>query len=451
MSRLRAAKARKADVLDEMAAILDKAGAENRDLSEEEQAQYSECEAEEKRLSAQIEKYEKIEAERIAIGDAVAGREDPSVPVSVRITRDEHEDAEGNFRPYKRLGDQLVDVAAASQPVPRVSEKLQKLMRAGEEKRAVSGLSEGVGADGGYLVQTDFSTELLTLAHETGLLINRVRKFPISANSNGLVINGVNETSRAAGSRWGGVQVYWENEADEATASKPKFRRIEFKAQKLIGLCYATGELLEDAVAIGPVIQQAFGEEFGFVFDDSIVRGNGAGKPLGILNCPALVTVSAESGQVATTLNALNVIKMRSRLWSRSRANSVWLINQDIEPELMQLRITGSKSDIPVYLPANGLAGQEFDTLFGRPVIPIEQCSTLGTVGDIMLVDLSAYGWIQKGGLDAQASMHVRFLYDEMAFRFIVRVDGKPLWQSYITPAQGSNTQSPFVALATRS
>ena len=92
-----------------------------------------------------------------------------------------------------------------------------------------------------------------------------------------------------------------------------------------------------------------------------------------------------------------------------------------------------------------------YNTLMGRPVIAIEQCPTLGTVGDIIAADLSQYLGITKGGLQSASSMHVRFLYDEMTFRFVLRVDGQPLWSSALTPFKGSDTQGPFVVLATRS
>ena len=69
-------------------------------------------------------------------------------------------------------------------------------------------------------------------------------------------------------------------------------------------------------------------------------------------------------------------------------------------------------------------------------------------VGDFMLVDLSQYLFIQKL-LQTAASMHVAFATDEMAFRVTWRVDGKPAWISALTPFKGSNTQSPFVAIAT--
>lgn len=48
-------------------------------------------------------------------------------------------------------------------------------------------------------------------------------------------------------------------------------------------------------------------------------------------------------------------------------------------------------------------------------------------------------------------SPHAYFTSDELAFRLRVRVDGKSLWEDAVTPANGANTLSPFVALQTRS
>lgn len=431
-----------AAVIEDQRSIMDEALKSKRALSPEEEKKLEELEQEEARLSKMEERLEKLEEKK-----AKAEGETSRSP-GVVVTREEGENEKGEFRPFKSIGEQLQAVCAAERGTAsaRAAQSLQEI-----NKRAAAGLSEGVGADGGYLVQTDFSSEMLRAAFETGILASRVRRFPIGPDKNGLIINGVNESSRVTGSRWGGVQTYWENEADEATASKPSFRKIEFRLQKLIGLCYATDELLADSPALGSVISQAFAEEFGFVLDEVILRGNGAGKPLGILNSPSLVTVSKEAGpQTADTVVANNVIKMRSRMWARSRQNGVWLINQDIEPQLQTMTVTGSGSAVAVWMPANGLTGQPNDTLFGRPVIPIEQCSTLGDLGDILFVDLSEYGFIQRGGLDAASSIHVKFTSDQTAFRFIMRVDGKPLWHSALTPAYGSLALSPFVALEAR-
>jgi HK97 family phage major capsid protein len=86
----------------------------------------------------------------------------------------------------------------------------------------------------------------------------------------------------------------------------------------------------------------------------------------------------------------------------------------------------------------------------GRPVIPTEHNATLGTPGDIILADLTQYVMADKGAPTTASSIHVRFLNDETTFRFVYRVDGQPVWKKPLTPKNGTNTYSPFVALATR-
>jgi HK97 family phage major capsid protein len=219
---------------------------------------------------------------------------------------------------------------------------------------------------------------------------------------------------------------------------------------KLMGLYYATDELLTDAAALGSIVEMAFAEEFAFMLDDGAIRGTGAGQMLGILNAACLVSVAKEAGQAADSVVPENIIKMWSRLWARSRPNAVWFINQDVEPKLHTMSITVGTGGVPVYMPAGGLSQSMYSTLFGRPVIPIEQCATVGDKGDIVLADMSQYLTAVKGGIQAAQSIHVQFLTDETAFRWVYRTDGQPWWKSALTPYKGSNSQSPFVTLDAR-
>jgi HK97 family phage major capsid protein len=142
---------------------------------------------------------------------------------------------------------------------------------------------------------------------------------------------------------------------------------------------------------------------------------------------------------------------MWSRLWAPCRANAVWLLNQDVEPQLHTMTLGGTNANLPTYLPPGGLSGKMYATLIGRPVLPVEWCATLGTVGDIILADLRHYVTITRGMIESAMSIHLRFDYDESSFRFIFRVDGQPWWASALTPYKGSSTQSCFVTLETRS
>ena len=90
-------------------------------------------------------------------------------------------------------------------------------------------------------------------------------------------------------------------------------------------------------------------------------------------------------------------------------------------------------------------------SLWGRPVIFVEHASTVGTVDDIVLADLSRYRLIRKGGVEQASSIHVKFTQGEETFRAFYRVDGQAVPRSAVTPFKGSNSTSPFITLATRS
>lgn len=344
-------------------------------------------------------------------------------------------------KPFENLGMQLTQIIRAAQQPGSIDPRLTGL------NAAASGSGSVVPSDGGFLLQPEFATEILRRVYTLGEVVSRVRRRPIGPNANGLKINAVDETSRVTGSRYGGIQVYWEGEGDTATAKKPKFRQMELYLRKLLGIWYVTDELMEDSVALQAIGEDAFSEEVAFMIEDAIFRGTGAGQPLGFLNSNALVSVDAESAQTAATINATNVVKMLARMWPRSRTNAVWFINVDAEPQLPLMTI----GTMPVYLPPGGLRDSPYGNLLGRPVIPVEYCQTVGTVGDIVLADLDQYLMIDKGAAQQAWSMHVRFLNDEQTFRITYRVDGQPAWTSALTPYKGSNTLSPFVVLATRS
>ncbi len=367
--------------------------------------------------------------------------EPPAVKAGFTIPAQVRDSQEG--LPYKSFGEQLQDVAhfyrnQGSAPNPRLL-----------AIKAALGANEGVPSDGGFLVQQDFSAELIKRSYAFGEISRRVRSLPISANSNSMKLNGIDETSRAS-TRWGGILAYWLAEAGTKLATKPKWRKMELNLHKLIGSFYATDELLADAATLESWITQGFTEEFAFRVEDAFYRGTGVDQPLGVLNSPCLITVAKEGAQAADTVVSQNIIKMRAQFYAASRANSVWLINQELEPQLATMFIAVGASGIPIYMPATGLSGTQYDTLYGRPVIPVEYCSALGDLGDIMLTDWSQYLTITKGGMQAASSIHVAFMTDETVFRFVYRVDGQPLWNSTLTPYKGTNALSPFVTLAAR-
>lgn len=346
-------------------------------------------------------------------------------------------------RPYKNFGEQLVAIKNASVPGGKVDHRLFEISNAG------AGMNETVPSEGGFAVQEDFTTVLLQKANEIATLAPLCQTIPVSGN--GLKAPVIDETNRATGSRLGGVQAYWTMEGGEVTSpKKPKLAMLELGLKKLMGVCYMTDELLSDASALESVVTRGFTDELAFMLDAAIVNGSGAGQPLGILKSNALLSIDKEIGQSADTIQSENVINMYARMHKAGKRRAVWLVNAEAWPQLFQLNMIFGTTAVPLYMPPGGLSQSPFGTLFGRPVIECEQCEALGDLGDIIFADFGEYLLIDKGGLNFQSSMHVRFLTDEMCYRFIYRVDGQPIWKAALTPYKGTKTVSPFVALQAR-
>ena len=343
--------------------------------------------------------------------------------------------------PFGSLGEQLLAVARSSRAGIRMDAGLESI----QAYAAAQGLNETVPSEGGFLVQPDYGSELLRDTYDTGILAGRTRRRPV--NGSGFRGNAVDESSRADGSRMGGLQAFWTGEAETMTATKPKFRRIQMDLEKLTGVYYATDELLLDGPALESEIRDWFVEEFGFKLDDAIIRGTGAGMPLGILNAPALVSQAAEGAQPVDTVVSANLQKMFARMPARSLANAIWIINQEIYPQLFALESTVGQR---IFLSGGNIAEAPQGAILGRPIVVSEQASAIGDVGDVIFADLKRYLLIEKGGVQSASSIHVQFLTGETAFRFIVRANGQPIPNAAVTPYKGASTLSPFVTLAAR-
>lgn len=343
--------------------------------------------------------------------------------------------------PFRSFGEQLIAVRNAALSPHRVDSRLLQLRGVG----GAAGGSEAVPADGGFAVAPEFSRRLVERVYTDDEVLSRVTRIPMKKKS--LAYPMFDEQSRVDGSRFGGVRGYWENEADTATASKPKFARGELNTKKLVILTYLTDELLEDSDALGVFVEAAFKKEAQFKMVDGIVNGDGAGKPNGILSSGAVITIAKDGGQTSGTLSTTNVTGMWGRLWPGSSRTAVWLISKTVETSLWTLSMTvGSAGSLVFFYQP----GSPYNTLMGRPVIAIEQCQNIGTSGDIILADLQRYflGVREEG--ETAISMHVNFLTDEQAFRFVMRVDGHTIDHAPVTPFKGTGTTSPFLCVAAR-
>jgi HK97 family phage major capsid protein len=352
-------------------------------------------------------------------------------------------------RPFKSVAEQMLAIKGLSngRVDPRMkriqAKSLEWLAGAPDEQKALLGSNETIPSQGEFLLEPTISAEFMKPLHEEGPLTSIARRMPVGPNSINGWINGTDETSRATGSRWGGVRGYWLAEGDAMTASQPKFKRINWELNQLFVLQYATDNMLRDSGLMDAVIRQSSMEELKFMVNDAFMRGSGAGQPKGLLNGGSVISATRTN---ATNIDHDDIIRMRIRFDPNAYNRAVWLANPDIQGELDSLSFTSGTTGILspyVTYTADGVT-----MLRGRPVIFNEFSPTLGAVGDLLLVDPADYLYWEGAGVEGASSIHVQFLTNQTVFRFIYRVDGMPATTTALTRYQSTDTVSPYIALA---
>lgn len=374
-----------------------------------------------------------------AKAELAAGLEGASPSIRVGTDR-------ATVRPWDSLGEFAAAVARAGMPNARSSELDPRLFAAAQ------GMNQQGGSDGGFTVPGQFSNTLwMGIMDDPNSLLGLCDRYDVDGEF--LEFPAIDETTRTT-TVYGGVRAYWINEADQITKSAPKFRKVRLEPQELAALVYVTEKLINNSpVAMGQYVDRAARAAIVQAANTAIVSGDGVGKPKGLTKSGAKVTVSKEASQAAATIQQENVSKMWARTPAGIRSRLVWLHNVDVEPALDTLstvvkNVAGTEN-------VGGYANKVFDaerrTLKGRPLIANDACETLGTEGDLILFDPMSYAiGLRRAGVKTAQSMHVRFEYAEMAFRFMFDIDGQSWLNSAVTPQKGANTLSSIITLQTR-
>jgi HK97 family phage major capsid protein len=422
--KLRELQARKAQSVAAMRAITAKATTESRDLTEAEATEFD-------ALQASVEQTDlAIGRERtLALAEAQLGVE---VPDAARLDVSDNAAADPTLG-FRSFGD-FAQAVRASSGAGRPDQRFAAAP-------SVYG-SEAVGADGGFLVPPEYSTEIFNLAIMEDSLLPATDNVEIGSNS---MVFPKDETTP-----WGtdGVRAYWQAEASVVNATKPKLGTATLRLNKLMALVPLTDELLSDAPALNSYLPPLMGRSIRWKTNEAILLGTGAGQPIGALTGGAAVVVAKDAGQAASTVSVMNILNMIARLPPGSFPKAQWLITPDALPSVFGLVL----GNYPIYLPSNaGMQGSPYGTLMGRPIAISQHASAFSQQGDIQLLDLSYYRTITKaGGIDMQSSMHLYFDADATAFRATFRVDGQPKIVAPIAQAKGANLLSPFVQLGAR-
>ena len=219
-------------------------------------------------------------------------------------------------------------------------------------------LSEGVDANGGYLVPEEYDSRLIdTLTEE-----NIMRKLGHTITTSGEHKINIAATKPAAA---------WIDEGGALSFGDATFAQINLDAHKLHVAVKVTEELLYDnAFGLESYIIEQFGKALSNAEEDAFLNGDGVGKPLGLLSDKGGGEVAITTAS-ATAITADEIINLVYSLKRPYRKNAKFIMNDQTIAALRKL-----KDNNGAYLWQPSLQAGEVDRLFGyevytSPYVPI--------------------------------------------------------------------------------
>jgi HK97 family phage major capsid protein len=292
---------------------------------------------------------------------------------------------------------------------------------------------EKVGADGGHALPAQFRDEILTPVIGSGSLLGAFSPVPVASDILRIALDETAEWATA------GITAVLLEEGTAITPSKAVLKLASVPLYKVPALEFASGELINRSQGYQTFVWRALSRKIKNKVEAFLLQGTGMDQPLGLLNGPALVTISKESAQAAATINAANVTKMVARLLAGSFTASIWIAHST---SLVQVGQLGAG----IYNPnGNGPYG----TLLGRPLYVSEHCNPLGSLGDLILCDPQGYAYGLDGPYEA-ATIGFAFDQDLDAFRATLYMGGAPLLSAPVARRTGTDTMSHCVVLEAR-
>lgn len=300
---------------------------------------------------------------------------------------------------------------------------------------SVKTLNEGQGESGGYLVPTAYSTELLQVANTASPILGLVRSIPVETDAGEWPVLDQYAAPTAGGGNTAmaaAVAAATRAEAGTYTETEPDFEMLKWRVHSISGITPVSKELNADSPqAIEALLTTLFGIAIGTKKEYYILRGNGAGQPLGILNSAAAIGVSPATNNAFSFVDAMTMISRFKKITNNVR----WVYHPSIIPDFAGA--SWVQGDLPIKLT---------DVGYGEGVTS-EHLPQADNSGAVLLADFGAYLLFERGGIEIAFSEHAYFTSGRVAWRFDQRLDGQPWMKNAITLAdpQGSFTISPFV------
>lgn len=353
-------------------------------LSAEDAATYAEMEQKVQNYSAEIARMEEMEAMEAELNK----------PVNTPITG----------KPMNGVGGQEKKTGRASN---EYKEAMLHAIRT-NFRNIRNVLSEGIDADGGYLVPEEYDSRLIEGLEEENIF----RKLGTTITTSGeRKINIAGAKPAAA----------WIDEGEELTFGDAKFSQINLDAHKLHVAVKVTEELLYDnAFGLENYLIRQFSKALANAEEEAFLNGDGTGKPLGIFaeEGGGQIGVTAASATDITTDEIINLVYALKRPY---RKKAKFIMNDATIAVIRKL-----KDENGQYLWQPSLQVGEPDRLLGYEVMTSAYVPTIAAGKPVIAFGDFSYYNIGDRGVRSFAELKELFAGNGMVgFVAKERVDGK--------------------------
>ena len=268
-------------------------------------------------------------------------------------------------------------------------------------------LSEGVDANGGYLVPEEFERQIIDTLKEENVM-RRLCKVITTASERKIPVAATHSTAA------------WTAENAAFTESNPTFSQKTIDAYKLTDLIKVSTELLDDsAFDLESYIAREFAYAFGTAEEQAFCVGTGTGQPTGLFTTSGgTVGVTAASSTAVTTDEVISLIYA---LKAPYRKNAKFLMNDATVAALRKLKDTNGS-----YLWQPSVQAGQPDRLLGyelhtSPYAPTMAAGALA----VAFGDFQNYWIADRTGRTVQRLNELYSTNGQVGFVASERVDGK--------------------------
>ncbi|NCB53151.1 MAG: phage major capsid protein [Clostridia bacterium] len=268
-------------------------------------------------------------------------------------------------------------------------------------------LSEGVDANGGYLVPEEFERQIVEALKEENVM-RKLCKVITTANERKIPVAGTHSVAA------------WTAENAPYTESNPTFDQKTIDAYKLTDLIKVSVELLDDsAFPLEPYIAKEFASAFGVAEETAFCVGTGSGQPTGLFTANGGAVGITAAG--ATAVTADEVISLIYALKAPYRKNAKFLMNDSTVATLRKLKDGNGQ-----YLWQPSIMAGQPDKLLGydiytSPYVPVMAAGAYA----IAYGDFMNYWIADRTGRTVQRLNELYSTNGQVGFVATERVDGK--------------------------